>query len=150
MSGPARPPDICPEARTVYFLSSFHAGLGTSEPMVADDCSYRKSKVCQQMVLGRKPGLRLGSPPRADTICIVPSGPQPDSCPRLQTAERRGRRSSTQYADRCWLHCRPSSLFLTLLIFANNCNVYLETKTQSMEMVETQWGYLVTPGSCVL
>lgn len=41
---------------------------------------------------------KLGSPSRDDTICVVPSGPWPDSCPRLCNAECRGRPASTQYA----------------------------------------------------
>ena len=43
---PARPPDICPEARTGDSLSSFHASMGTPEASRAGDCGYIEAEFC--------------------------------------------------------------------------------------------------------
>lgn len=56
--------------------------LGTSESPGVGDCGSRKSEVCQQMVLQRRPGLRTGSPPGLTHLCF-PSGLGPTPAPGI-------------------------------------------------------------------
>ena len=49
---PAHPPDICPEAGTGDSLSSFHARLGTPEPLRAGDCDYREAESASGGLIG--------------------------------------------------------------------------------------------------
>lgn len=97
VSGPACPSRHLPRGQNCLLPFRLHAGPGTLSPWELQT-DHGKAEDCQLVVPGRRPGLRLASPPRADTIPMAPLKPQPDSCPRLWRAERRGH-SSTQHAQ---------------------------------------------------
>lgn len=75
------PLDICSKARTVCFLPSFYPGLGTSEPTGVGDCGFRKSEVCQQMVVRRRPSLSWACPPGLTPSALFLPGPSLTAVP---------------------------------------------------------------------
>lgn len=76
VSQPARPSGhLLFAPRTVCSLPSFYLGLGTSELTGVGDCGYRKSEVCQHVVLRRRPGLSWARPPGMTPSVLFLQGP---------------------------------------------------------------------------
>lgn len=97
------PRTSAPRLELFCFLPSFYPGLGTSEPTGVGDCGFRKSEVCQEMVLRRWPSLSWARPPGPTPSALFLQGPSLTAVPGFAMLRAGEEVPPRSVQERCWL-----------------------------------------------